>query len=56
MLGVNVYGVCKAERPVLIIAGLHDPGISSIEINGKVGATELIQNGPIGLIVGVTFD
>ena len=46
-VGVNRYVVFPINA-VLIVEGLHTPGIPSIEVEGNAAAVEPWQNGPIG--------
>ena len=39
---------------VLMVAGLHVPGILLLEVAGKAGAVEFCTNGPTCVKVGVT--
>ena len=39
---------------VLIVAGLHVPGILLLDVPGRGGAAEFWQSGPICVKVGVT--
>ena len=50
--GVNVYVVVPAVA-VLIVAGLHVPGIPLFDVAGRAGAVLFWHSGPIAVKVGV---
>ena len=52
--GVKVY-IVVPTAVVLMVAGFHVPIILLVDVNGKAGATEFRQNGPIALNVGVIW-
>ena len=52
--GVNVYVVVPAIA-VLIVAGLHVPGMPLFEVVGIIGAVLFWQSGPMAVNVGVIW-
>ena len=50
--GVKVYVVVPSVA-VLIEAGLHEPAMPLVDMDGKAGAADPMQSGPIVLNTGV---
>lgn len=49
--GVKVYVVVPGVL-VVIVDGLHVPGIPFVDVTGRVGGVEFWQRGPMALNVG----